>query len=206
MDYVLTTRELAYLIKKARIDFKNLPISAGQPLFNSGSGAAAIYGASGGVMESALRTAVFLLSDKKNRNKNKNINKILDSCLEFTAVRGLDGLKEASIKIAGKNLKVAVVNGLGNFSKILPKLKKYHYVEVMACPGGCIGGGGQPIPTTREICQKRIAGLYKIDKGRNIRRAHENVMMQTYYQWVKDRQLLSKLIYTKFKKSKKSLF
>lgn len=195
VDFVLTTRELAYLIKKNRIDFVNLPDSGTEDLFNNGSGAAAIYGASGGVMESALRTAVSL-------SCGKNKNKLCDNRLEFKEVRGLAGFKEAAVNLNGRKLKVGVVNGIGNIEHVLPHLKKYHYIEVMSCPGGCLGGGGQPIPTTKAIRQKRLEGLYKIDKGRTMRRAQENKTMLEYYSWVKENRLEAKLLHTKFKKAK----
>jgi iron-only hydrogenase group A len=198
VDYVLTTRELAYLIKRKGIDFNHLAPSSGEKLFNAGSGAAAIYGASGGVMESALRTAV-ALADKKTKNK------IRTQRLEFKEVRGLAGFKEAVVNLAGRRLKVGVVNGLGNFSHILPKLKNYHYIEVMSCPGGCIGGGGQPLPTTNAIRTARMAGLYQIDQSRTIRRAQDNVAMREYYAWVHAQRLTAKLLHTKFKPSAGSI-
>lgn len=188
VDFVLTTRELAYLIKKNRINFNELPDGNSESLFNNGSGAAAIYGASGGVMESALRTAVSL-------SCGKNKNKLCDNRLEFKDVRGLAGFKEATVNLAGRKLKVGVVNGIGHIGRVLPYLKKYHYIEVMACPGGCLGGGGQPIPTTEAICRKRLEGLYKIDKGRALRRAQENKAMLEYYNWVKENKLEAKLLY-----------
>lgn len=191
VDFVLTTRELAFLIKKNRIDFSNLPDSGTEDLFNNGSGAAAIYGASGGVMESALRTAVSLSCGKTK-------NKLCDNRLEFKEVRGLAGFKEALVNLNGRKLRVGVVNGIGNIEHVLPHLKKYHYIEVMSCPGGCLGGGGQPIPTTKAIRQKRLEGLYKIDKGRTIRRAHDNKVMIEYYNWVKENKLEKKLLHTKF--------
>ena len=193
VDYVLTTRELAYLIKKNKIDFKKITPSTGDRLFNSGSGAAAIYGATGGVMESALRTAAVLACPESQTCNNR---------LEFKDVRGLAGVKEAIVDLAGKKLRVGVVNGLGNFKKILPKLKNYHYIEVMACPGGCLGGGGQPLPTTDEIRKKRLAGLYAIDKSRAVRRAHENKAMIEYYEWAKANNLSAKVLHTKFHKTK----
>jgi len=195
VDYVLTTRELAFLIKRHNIDFKSLPDSQGEAVFNNGSGAAAIFGSSGGVMESALRSAQSL-----SREKNKNI--LCDKRLEFKEVRGMKDLKEASFNLSGKKIKVAVINGIGNFKKILPKLKQYHYVEVMACPGGCLGGGGQPIPTTDLIRKKRMEGMYNIDRNKKIRRAHENKEMKEYYSWVKENKLASQLLYTRFKKKK----
>ena len=200
VDYVLTTRELAYLIKKRGIDFKKLPSGSGEKLFNLGSGAAAIYGASGGVMESALRSAV-ALSCLESKNKDK----ICDNRLEFKEVRGVSGFKEAVVNLAGRKLRVGVVNGLGNIHRFLPHLSKYHYIEVMACPGGCIGGGGQPLPTTAAIRAQRMAGLYNIDKSRSVRRAHENKAMVEYYDWAKEHHLAAKVLHTKFKKSPGSI-
>ncbi|MFA5184626.1 MAG: [FeFe] hydrogenase, group A [Patescibacteria group bacterium] len=197
VDYVLTTRELAYLIKKQGIDFKKLAPSGGEKLFNFGSGAAAIYGASGGVMESALRTAVVLAGGSKD--------KVSGERLEFKEVRGLAGFKTATVSLAGRKLRIGVINGLGNFHRLLPKFKKYHYIEVMACPGGCIGGGGQPIPTTVAIRAKRLAGLYNIDSSRTIRRAHENKAMREYYDWAKAKRLSAKVLHTRFKKSAGSI-
>ncbi len=199
VDYVLTTRELAYLLKKRKIDFKSLPDTAGEKLFNAGSGAAAIYGASGGVMESALRTAAYLLAKEGKGGQGKKKKQTAISLpLEFKAVRGLSGLKEATVKLAGRRLKLGVVNGLGQLKKIRLRFKDYHYLEVMACPGGCLGGGGQP-PTTAAIRRQRAAGLYAIDAKKTVRRAHENEAMMSYYNWVKKKGLAKKLLLTKYK-------
>ncbi len=212
VDYVLTTRELAFLIKKNRIDFANLKDGKLDSLFNEGSGAAAIYGSSGGVMESALRTVAYRLNkelEKESNDKNlKSIkNKIAKKLptLEFKEIRGIAGFKESEITLAGKKYKLAVVSGLANVSKLLPNLKKYHYVEVMACPGGCIGGGGQPIPTTEKIKEKRSQALYKMDRKRNFRNAHENKAVLDYYEFVKENNLSKKLLHTTFKKTKGSI-
>lgn len=198
VDYVLTTREFAYLIKKHKIDFKNLRDGQGESLFNTGSGAAAIYGASGGVMESALRTANALICARSKKTACENH-------LEFKEVRGLAGFKEATVNLDGRKIRVGVVNGIGHINKVLPQLKKYHYIEVMACPGGCLGGGGQPIPTTRAIRQKRLEGLYNIDASRPQRRAHENKAMLEYYDWVKKNGLRAKVLETKFKPTSSSI-
>ncbi len=199
VDHVLTTREFAFVLKKNKIDLAKLPESEVEPMFNDGSGAAAIYGASGGVMESALRTAASLACAQK-----KTKNKLCVSRLEFKEVRGLKGFKEATVDLAGKKVRVGVVNGIAHFEALLPKLSKYHYIEVMACPGGCLGGGGQPLPTTNAIRQKRLEGMYAIDKGKTkMRRAHENQPMVEYYQWVKNNKLASKLLHTKFKATNK---
>ncbi|MDD4271775.1 MAG: [FeFe] hydrogenase, group A [Patescibacteria group bacterium] len=207
VDYVITTRELAWLIKKNKIDFVNLkPATADNPL-GEGSGAAAIYGASGGVMESALRTAEYLLTTAQDSVcaglKNKNKLKFCDSRIEFKDMRGQNGIKEAVVEMADKKLRIAAVNGIGNIAPILEKIKDYDYIEVMACPDGCIGGGGQPIPTTAEIRRKRLEALYKIDAKSEIRRAHENEEATAVLKWLEDKgKLKSQVLYTKYKKRK----
>ncbi|HPY08338.1 MAG: [FeFe] hydrogenase, group A [Patescibacteria group bacterium] len=201
VDHVLTVREFAFLLKKHNIDLKSLTGSETDALFNDGSGAAAIYGASGGVMESALRSAV-CLGSVKDKTKKMSQNKLSAGRLEFKEVRGLKGIKEATVSVAGKRLKVAVVNGIRNFKRLSSKLNQYHYVEVMACPGGCLGGGGQPFPTTDYIRRKRLEGMYALDKSKNIRRAHENQKMLDYYSWVKENNLSDQLLHTSFPKKK----
>ena len=174
VDYVLTTRELACLFVKHKIDIKRIkPQKPDNPLgFPTGAGV--IYGASGGVMESALRTVYEKLT-------KKNLAKI-----EFEKARGMQGVKKATIKINSKTVKIAVVNGIGNAKKILEELKKnpklYDYVETMACFGGCIGGGGQPVPTDGKIRKKRAEGLYQIDAKKEIRLAHKNPLVKKIYQ------------------------
>ena len=160
VDYVLTTRELAYLFVKHGVDIKRIkPQKPDNPLgFPTGAGV--IYGASGGVMESALRTAYEKLT-------KKNLAKI-----EFEKAREMQGVKKATIKINSKTVKIAVANGIGNAKKILEELKKnpklYDYAEIMACFGGCIGGGGQPVPTDGKIRKERAEGLYQIDAKKEI--------------------------------------
>ncbi|MBT4277510.1 2Fe-2S iron-sulfur cluster binding domain-containing protein [Candidatus Falkowbacteria bacterium] len=196
VDYVLTTRELGFLLGKNRINLAKIKsIEADNPL-GTHSGAAAIYGASGGVMESALRSACAIL-DKGNLK-----------CINFKAVRGDKEIKTAEIKFGKKKLKVAVVNGLGNARKILEELKKdpkkYNYIEVMACPGGCIGGGGQPIPSTPLQRKKRAESLYQIDAKKKIRTAHENPVVQEVMKWLdKNKHLKHKVLHTSFKQVKK---
>ncbi|MFA7365320.1 MAG: [FeFe] hydrogenase, group A [Patescibacteria group bacterium] len=194
VDHVLTVRELAFLIKKNGIDFKNLKEEKTNSLANDGSGAAVIYGASGGVMESALRTAnsVICFSSKA---------KICHSRLEFKEVRGMEGVKEANLNLGGKKLNVAVVSGIGNIAGVLDNLDKYQYIEVMACPGGCIGGGGQIIPSSREIVKKRMAGLYVDDKRHKIRKAHENEEVLNVLDYIKNKKMYTKLMHTSYKKS-----
>ena len=196
IDKVITVRELAFLIKKNNIDFANLKPQRSNDLINDGSSAGLIYGASGGVMESALRTASHWLCDSKKG--------ICRSRLEFKGVRGMEGVKEAQVNLAGKKLKVAVVNGIGNIAGVLDSINKYHYIEVMACPGGCIGGGGQPIPSSREIVRKRTAGIYRGDKKGVIRTAHDNIGAVSIFDWVKKNKLEKKIFHTKYiKKDKK---
>ena len=194
VDYVITTREFAWMLKKNNIDFPKLKSSKPDSPMGEYSGAAAIYGGSGGVMESALRTAQFLAC-------GKNKGKLCRTSLEFKDVRGLAGIKEAVVDVAGKQVRVAVVNGIGNIDPILERLDKYDYIEVMACPGGCIGGGGQPIPTTPEIRKKRIEALYKIDKNKKIRKAHENKGAVEVLIWLKKQgKLEHQVLHTKYKK------
>ena len=194
VDGVITTREFAWLIKKNNIDFANLkPVQSDSP---SGeySGAAAIYGGSGGIMESVLRTAQFFA-----RGNNKS--KLRGTKLEFKNIRGLEGIKKAVVNVAGKKVRVAVVNGIGNIEPVLENLDKYDYIEIMACPGGCIGGGGQPIPATPETRQKRIETLYKIDKGKKIRKAHENKNVLEVLKWLRAQgKLEHQVLHTVYKK------
>ncbi|PKM91420.1 ferredoxin [Candidatus Falkowbacteria bacterium HGW-Falkowbacteria-1] len=194
IDHVLTVRELAFLIKKNNIDFKNLKKTKSNDIINDGSGAGVIYGASGGVMESALRTANHLVC------KDSKKAKICHTRLEFKDVRGLNGIKEAKIDLDGNKLNVAIVNGIGNIDGILDKLGKYHYIEVMACPGGCIGGGGQIIPSSMEIVKKRMEGLYKSDKKEKIRTAHDNKGAIDVLNWVKSNDLTKNVLHTKYRK------
>ena len=197
VDHVLTTREFAVLLKKNKIDLPNLEPSE-VDLQGTSSGAAAIYGASGGVMESALRTAYFKITGKE-----------LDK-VELEAVRGIAGMKKAQIKIGKKTLNVAVVSTAVNAETIIQEIKNnkdaYDYIEVMACPGGCIGGGGQPIPTTLEIVKKRIESLYKIDTHMKLRKAHLNPVVKdffdNYIEHLSDSER-KKILYTHYSHKKK---
>ncbi len=199
VDYVLTTRGLAQLFRKYKVDLNKIkPLQADHPLgYHSGAGI--IYGATGGVMESALRTTQAMLNEKE-------ISKI-----EFKKVRGMKGVKRALVKIKGKSLKIGVVNGLGFAKEILEKLKEnpdlFDYLEVMACPGGCIGGGGQPIPTSKKIRNKRAQGLYQLDKKRTIRTAHQNpVIKEVYRDFLKNKKTAHYLCHTHYsRKFKKGL-
>jgi iron-only hydrogenase group A len=173
VDAVLTTRELGLLIKEAGIDWKNLEDSQFDEPFGEGTGAGVIFGSSGGVMEAALRTLSEVVTGKELDN------------LDFKAVRGLEGIKEAELTLGEHKLKVAVANGLGNAQKIMEGLKTkeldYHFVEIMACPGGCIGGGGQPRLSSPETRQKRMEAIYKADLGLPRRKSHENPAVQELY-------------------------
>lgn len=178
VDYVLTTRELAIMIKQAGIDFMKLEDIPFDRLMGESTGAGVIFGATGGVMEAALRTVYELVTGREVPFENLNI----------TPVRGMEGVKEASIKIEypldewsfldGVELKCAVAHGLINAKKVMDSIisgeSHYHFVEFMACPGGCLGGGGQPIPTSPEIRRKRAEAIYAEDEGMKLRKSHLN--------------------------------
>jgi iron only hydrogenase large subunit-like protein len=178
VDVVITTRELARMIKQAGIDFVNLPDEEADNPMGEYTGAATIFGASGGVMEAALRTAYFLLTKEELEDVN------------FEATRGLEGVKEATVNIAGKDLKIAVAHQMGNIAKVMDQIKAavekgeeppYHFVEVMACRGGCVGGGGQPYGATDEIRTARAAGLYSDDVQSAKRCSHHNESIKKIY-------------------------
>jgi len=173
VDYVLTTRELAFLLKKNNIDLKTAKEEKPDIPFGTPSGAGVIYGATGGVMESALRTAY----EKMNGRPLKNFN--------LREVRGQKDVKAATLKLGGKNIRVAVVNGLEKIEGILADIKKkpglYHCVEVMACRGGCVGGGGQPMPVDDQVRAARAKSLYNIDDKAGIRLAHKNPVVEDVY-------------------------
>lgn len=198
VDYVLTTRELAYLFIKHKIDLKNIHAQKPDLPLGLPSGAGVIYGASGGVMESALRTAYEKLTKKKL------------SRIEFKKVRGSEGIKKTKIKINNKEIKIAIINGIGNAKKILQELKQnpklYDYVEVMACFDGCIGGGGQPVPTDGKIRRKRAKSLYQIDTKKEIRSAHKNpVVKEVYKDYLKSKQKIHLVCHTKYLPKKKEV-
>ncbi|MEA3354995.1 MAG: [FeFe] hydrogenase, group A [Patescibacteria group bacterium] len=169
VDQVITTVETANLFKEKEIDFKKLKEENFDNPFGEASGGGYIYGASGGVMLSALRTAYYYLTGHNLKEFGLNI------------LSGQDELKEFEVKIEGRNLRAAVVNGLGNFSKVSGNLDNYDYIEVMACPGGCIGGGGQPKPVNDEIRNKRAEVLIGLDTNSKTRFAHENPMVRRLY-------------------------
>ncbi|WP_291572145.1 NADH-dependent [FeFe] hydrogenase, group A6 [Clostridium sp. UBA4548] len=175
VDIVISTRELARMIKEAGIDFNSLENEEFDNPMGESTGAGVIFGTSGGVMEAALRTAYEWLT--------KNTLEQVD----FEAVRGLTGVKEATINIDGTDIKVAIVSGLGNARDLLEKIRagntEYHFIEVMACPGGCINGGGQPYSNNRlDIIEGRMQVLYNEDKGKHIRKSHDNPEIQRLYE------------------------
>jgi len=195
VDYVLTTRETAALLKKNQIDLSKLTDSEADRE-GEYSGAAAIYGASGGVMESALRSTALMLTGQE-------LPKI-----DLEEVRGMKGIKRAIIKIGDHEVKVAVVATARNARNILEEIKRgeanYDYIEFMACPGGCIGGGGQPLTSTHAIIKKRIAGLYDIDQNKTLRRAHENPVVQEFFKYLATKpSLAQEILYTNYSAKKK---
>ena len=178
VDIALTTRELARMIRKAGIKFTTLPDEAYDEPLGLSTGAATIFGATGGVMEAALRTAVETLTGEE-----------LPS-VDFTEVRGIAGIKEATYHVAGMDVKVAVASGLGNARELLNRVKsgeaEYHFIEIMGCPGGCVNGGGQPqqpgpIRNTVDIRALRAKVLYDSDKANTIRKSHENPAIKELY-------------------------
>ncbi|MFA7204640.1 MAG: NADH-dependent [FeFe] hydrogenase, group A6 [Candidatus Caldatribacteriota bacterium] len=213
VDYVLTTRELGKMVKQAGIDFANLPDGEMDAPLGISTGAADIFANTGGVMEAALRTAYEVVT-----GKNLPFDK-----LHVTPVQGLEGVKEAQLTIKGAlpewkflegvTLKVAVAHGLGNANKVIESIlkgeKEYHFIEIMTCPGGCIGGGGQPRLTTDEVRKARIQAIYKEDEGRELRKSHENPAIKQIYDEFLGKPLGEKshhLLHTKYfdKKSKKA--
>ena len=178
VDNVITTRELARMIKQANIEFEKLEDSQFDDPMEEATGAGAIFGTTGGVMEAALRTAQDILS-------GKDLEKI-----DFKQVRNSKGIKRATVNIAGKDLNVVIASGLANARKILEEIKEgkadYQFVEIMACPGGCIMGGGQPIKSSKirselDIRKLRSNALYTIDEKSVIRKSHENPTLQKIY-------------------------
>ena len=178
IDVVLTTRELARMIKMAGIDFLNLPDGPADNILGSYTGAGTIFGATGGVMEAALRTAYFLVTKEELKDVN------------FLQVRGMTGVKEAEINIKGTKVRIAVAHQMGNVGQVLDAIRedrkanrepRYHFIEVMACRGGCIGGGGQPQGATDEVRKARTAGMYADDERCAIRCSHHNPDVQKLY-------------------------
>ena len=207
VDVVLTTRELGRMIKQAGIDFAKLPDEEMDAPLGLSTGAADIFANTGGVMEAALRTAYEIVTGRPLPFAN----------LHVTPVAGLEGIKEASLKIAGAlpdwkflegvTVSVAVAHGLSNARAVIERIKSgqaaYHFIEVMTCPGGCIGGGGQPRMTTNEVRKARIAAIYAEDEGKKLRKSHENPAIKQIYEEFLGHPLGEKshhLLHTKYEK------
>jgi NADH-quinone oxidoreductase subunit G/NADP-reducing hydrogenase subunit HndD len=173
IDAVLTTRELAELIRMHGLDLRELPADTADTPFGERTTAGKLFGATGGVMEAAIRSAYYLVTGKELADLN------------VEAVRGFEGVKEAQVQIDGLTLNVAVVSGLGNAAKLLDQVragqKQYHFIEVMTCPGGCINGGGQPIGVNRDNVRARLKALYQIDGQESVRVSHQNESVQRLY-------------------------
>ncbi len=178
VDVVITTRELARMIKEANINFNLLPDGEFDSLMGESTGAGVIFGATGGVMEAALRTAYEVITGEKLEN------------VDFHDVRGIEGIKEATVNIGGTDVNVAVANGTGNATKLLERVKSgeknYTFLEVMACPGGCVNGGGQPIVSAEtkmdvDVRVERAKALYGEDVAKPLRKSHENSEIKQIY-------------------------
>lgn len=179
IDVSITTRELARMLKQSGVNFKEIEERKGDDILADYSGAGTIFGATGGVMEAALRTAHYLITGREAADIN------------FKEVRGLKGIKEAEIDVDGTKVKVAIAHGLANVGEVLAKIKKakaegkeppYHFIEVMACEGGCVAGGGQPYGVTNELRKARAKGLYDEDSSMQIRCSHANPAVQKIYE------------------------
>ncbi|MFQ3549549.1 MAG: NADH-dependent [FeFe] hydrogenase, group A6 [Armatimonadota bacterium] len=175
VDYVLTTREAAQMMKEAGIDLPSLPESEYDDPLGVSTGAAVIFGNTGGVMEAALRTAYELITGKALDDVN------------VTPVRGMEGVREAEVLVGDMKVKAAVAHGLANAREVLEgikngRFKDHHFIEIMCCPGGCIGGGGQPVPTSEEIRKKRLDAIYEEDEAMAIRKSHENPAIKKIYE------------------------
>ncbi|HPS40318.1 MAG TPA: [Fe-Fe] hydrogenase large subunit C-terminal domain-containing protein, partial [Candidatus Cloacimonadota bacterium] len=178
VNVTITTRELARMLKTRGIDLAKLQDSEADNPLGEYSGAGTIFGATGGVMEAALRTAYFLITGTE----------LPDPKIDF--VRGYQGIKTGSLNIQGHEIRIAVASGLGNVVKVMNQLREakakgeeppYHFVEVMACRGGCVGGGGQPYRSTNRVRLLRAKGLYKEDEGMSKRESHNNPSIQKLY-------------------------
>ena len=220
VDYALTTRELAKMLKEAGMDLPKLPKSDFDEPFGSATGSGVIFGATGGVMEAALRTVIELVVGTK-------VESVFDHA-NIVPVRGFDGIRYMELPITevgavpeilkhlvpnwdwlkGVTLKVAIAHGTGNAKKVLEDIKaggkfsQCHFIEFMACPGGCLGGGGQPIPTSPEIREKRAKAIYAEDMAYNVRKSHENpAVLELYSKFLTDGpcgHLSHKLLHTSY--------
>ncbi len=173
IDIVITTRELGRMIREAGLDFKHLPEDSYDSPLGTGTGAAVIFGTTGGVMEAALRTVADVLTGEDLK------------AVDYNDVRGMEQTREAELTIAGNTVKIAVVHTLSSARKMLERIRAgeadYQFIEVMACPGGCIGGGGQPIPVNAEIRKARREGLFDCDSANELRKSHENPEIKELY-------------------------
>lgn len=205
VDAVLSTRELAQMIKQAGLKFNDLPDGEYDNPLGESTGAAVLFGATGGVMEAALRTVVEVVTGKEQET------------IEYEAVRGIDGVKEVALPVGDITVKAAVVHGTGNARKLLDKIRageaEYHFVEIMACPGGCVNGGGQPIRSASEKDQTdfrvvRAEGIYKDDRQSKLRKSHENPAVQKLYSDYLEKpnsELAHQLLHTHYVKRDKFL-
>lgn len=195
VDIVITTRELAKMFKEGGIDLKSIEEESFDSLLGEATGAGAIFGATGGVMEAAVRTAYELVTKETLQD------------VEFKEVRGLEGFKEATINLGNDKINIAVVSSLKNAKIVMEQIKSgncnYDFVEIMACPGGCIDGGGQPyIKSNRDILIKRMQGLYKEDGNKKIRKSHESEIVKMVYNELLEKpnsHIAHKLLHTTYK-------
>ncbi|MBQ9503093.1 MAG: iron hydrogenase small subunit, partial [Lentisphaeria bacterium] len=177
VDYVVTTRELCRMFREAGVNLANMEDDVYDSPLGESSGAGDIFGVTGGVLEAALRSAYFMLNGRN----------LEGDAINFRAVRGLDGIKEAKVEVApGIAIKVAACSGLGNARKVLDMVRanpdRFQAIEIMACPGGCINGGGQPfLHGDAALLEKRMKGIYSEDERKTIRFSHENKEIQTLY-------------------------
>lgn len=198
IDTVITTRELARMAKASGINFLDLPDEEADNILGEYSGAGVIFGATGGVMEAAIRTAHYFITGETLSDIN------------LKEVRGLDGVKTTELDIAGQKIKIAIAHGVANVQSVLEEIRTakknnkptpYHFIEVMACYGGCISGGGQPYGVTNEIRKKRTEGIYKDDTEHKVRMSHENPFIQQLYGEFLEKPLSEKahkLLHTKY--------
>lgn len=196
VDYVLTTRELAQMIKEAGFKFENLEDSNFDQLMGESTGAGAIFGTTGGVMEAALRTAYEKITGKELEE------------IDINGVRGFDEIKKITVNIDGLEVKAAVAHGLSNARKVFEMIKKgeeFHFIEFMACPGGCLGGGGQPLAADKEVLKNRMEAIYEIDTNKKLRKSHENPYIKKLYDDYLEKpgsETAHKLLHTKYKARK----
>lgn len=175
VDYVLTTREIAKMLKEGSVNLNHIQDEDFDNPLGFSSGAGVIFGGSGGVLEAALRTVYAKMTGRELEDVN------------FTSVRGMAGIRQAEVQIGERTIRVAAVSGLGNARKVLEKIQRreerYDVIEIMACPGGCVNGGGQPYAEDREeIIEKRMHGLYQIDRNSRVRKSHQNPAIQALYE------------------------